>query len=52
MMICFCVTGSISKKTTALIAGADAGTKLAKAQRLGVEVLDEDALRNLIMSGQ
>jgi DNA ligase (NAD+) len=43
------VSGSVSRKTTALIAGADAGSKLEKAQKLGVEVLDEAALLTLIM---
>jgi DNA ligase (NAD+) len=43
------VSGSVSKKTTALIAGADAGSKLEKAQKLGVEVLDEAAFLTLIM---
>jgi DNA ligase (NAD+) len=37
------VSGSISKKTDLLIAGADAGSKLAKARELGVETIDEDA---------
>ncbi|RLA55395.1 MAG: DNA ligase, partial [Gammaproteobacteria bacterium] len=35
------VTGSISKKTDCLIAGAKAGSKLVKAEQLGLEVLDE-----------
>jgi len=43
------VSGSVSKKTTALIAGADGGSKLEKAQKLGVEVLDEAAFLTLIM---
>ena len=42
------VTNSVSKKTTGLIAGPGAGSKLAKAEELGVDVLDEGALRALI----
>lgn len=42
------VSGSVSKKTTALLAGENAGSKLDKAQSLGVEVLDEDALSALL----
>jgi DNA ligase (NAD+) len=41
------VTGSISKKTTHLLAGDDAGSKLDKARELGVPVLDEAAFRKL-----
>ncbi len=42
------VSGSVSKKTTGLIAGEAAGSKLAKAESLGVPVLDEAALLELI----
>ena len=42
------VAGSVSKKTDYVVAGADAGSKLAKAEELGVTVLDEDGMRKLI----
>jgi DNA ligase (NAD+) len=42
------VTGSVSKKTDYVVAGADAGTKLEKARVLGVAILDEDALVRLL----
>jgi DNA ligase (NAD+) len=42
------VSGSVSKKTSFLIVGADAGSKLAKAQSLGVRVLDETALEQIL----
>jgi DNA ligase (NAD+) len=40
--------GSVSKKTDYLVAGENAGSKLAKAQELGVTVLDEDGFRRLL----
>jgi DNA ligase (NAD+) len=43
------VAGSVSKKTHYLVAGADAGTKLAKAQALGIPTLDENEFLALIM---
>ncbi|CAB3648247.1 MULTISPECIES: NAD-dependent DNA ligase LigA [Achromobacter] len=42
------VSGSVSKKTAYLVAGEDSGSKLAKAQELGVAVLDEDGLKALL----
>jgi DNA ligase (NAD+) len=42
------VTGSVSKKTDYLVAGESAGSKLQKAERLEVPVLDEDGLRKLL----
>jgi len=42
------VTGSVSGKTTYLVAGADPGVKLARARELGVEVLDEAAFHALL----
>ena len=45
-------TGSVSKKTSYVIAGEAAGSKLAKAEQLGVPVLDESALAQILTTGQ
>ena len=44
------VSGSVSKKTNYVVAGAEAGSKLDDAHRLGVTVLDEAQLQNLLSS--
>jgi DNA ligase (NAD+) len=44
------VAGSVSKKTTGVIVGSDAGSKADKAKQLGVPMLDEDQFKTLIMS--
>ena len=43
-------SGSVSKKTSYVVAGRDAGSKLRKAEELGVPVLDEDALKRILLN--
>ena len=45
------VTGTVSKKTGCVVAGADPGSKLAKAKSLGVEVMDEAEFARLVGQG-
>ena len=42
------VASSVSKKTDYVLAGADPGSKLDKAEKLGVKVIDEDEFKKLI----
>jgi len=42
------VTGSVSKKTNFVVYGDNSGSKLTKAQKLGIETIDEDALEKIL----
>jgi DNA ligase (NAD+) len=44
------VTGSVSKKTDFVVAGSEAGSKLDQAQQLGVKILDQNQLMELLKS--
>ena len=41
-------SGTVSKKTTYVLAGEQAGSKLTKAQNLGIEIISEDDFENMI----
>ena len=44
-------SGSVSKKTSYVVVGSSAGSKAAKAEELGIPILDEDQFRQLLMHG-
>jgi DNA ligase (NAD+) len=44
------VSGSVSKKTNYLLAGEEGGSKLEKAKKLGVKIIDEKEFRQMLSS--
>jgi DNA ligase (NAD+) len=46
------VTGSVSRKTSYVVAGVDAGSKLTKAESLGLRIIDEVQLLDLLQAGR
>jgi DNA ligase (NAD+) len=46
------VTSSVSKRTTVVVVGADAGSKAAKAEQLGVPMADEATFERLLETGE
>jgi DNA ligase (NAD+) len=42
------VADSVSSKVTLVVAGQDAGSKLAKAEKLGIKIIDEDAFIKML----
>jgi DNA ligase (NAD+) len=46
------VTGGVSKRTDALVAGEKPGSKRDKAEQLGVEILDEEAFRSRLAAAE
>jgi DNA ligase (NAD+) len=46
------VLSSVSKKTTYVVAGSEAGSKLDQARKLGIRILDEDEFKDLITTSE